>query len=121
MAASCLSMTIVLFLFCSLVYPNHLVCLYHFDHSIPSDLAVIVTSLWTLGIALCQFSCTIVVPYKWVQIVASYLLSSNLRSFHDELVEGVWIPFFSPLLFLILVDPIRCGLNPSLVCCLLLS
>jgi hypothetical protein len=115
MATSCLTMTIGLYLFCSLVYPNHLVCLYHFDHSVPSDLAVTTASLWNLGIALCQFSCTIAVPYEWVWIVGSCLLSSNLRPFRDELVKRVWIPFFSPLLFSILVDLARCGLSPSLV------
>ena len=114
-------MTIRLYLFCSLVYPNHLVCLYHFDHSVPSDLAVTTASLWTLGIALRQFSCTVTVPYEWVWIVGSCLLSSNLRPFHDKLVEGVWIPIFSTLLFSILVDPVRCGLIRSLVWCLLLS
>ena len=40
---------------------------------------------------------------------------------HDELVERVRIPFFSPLLCSILVDPGRCGLSPLLVWCLLLS
>ena len=69
------------------------------------------TSLWTLGIALCRFSCTVVVPYEWVQIVGSCLLSSNLRPFHEEFVERVWIPFFSPLLFSILIDLVRCGLS----------
>jgi hypothetical protein len=115
MAASCLTMTIGLYLFCSVVYPNDLVCLYHFDRSVPSDLAVTTASLWTLGIALCRFSCTVVVPYEWVWIVGSCLLSSNLRPFHDELVKRVRIPFFSPLLFSILVDLARCGLSPSLV------
>ena len=107
-------MTIGLYVFCSLVYPNHLVCLYHFDHSIPSDLAVTTASQWALGIALCQFSCTVIVPYEWVWIVGSCLLSSNLHPFHDELIERVSIPFFSPLLFSILVNPVKCGLSPSL-------
>ena len=107
-------MTIGIYLFCSLVYPNHLVCLYHIDHSVPSVLAVTTASLRTLGIALCQFSCTVVVPYEWVWIMGSCLLSSILRPFHDELIERVRIPFFSPLLFLILVDPVTCGLSPSL-------
>ena len=121
MVMSCLAMTIGLYHFCSLVYPNHLICLYHFDHSVPSDLAVTTASLQTLGIALRRFSCTVAVPYEWVWIVGSCLLSSNLRPFHDELVKRVRIPFFSPLLFSILVDPVRCGLRPSLVWCLLLS
>ena len=107
-------MTIGLYLFCLLIYPNHLVCLYRIDHSVPSDLAVITVSLWTLGIALCQFSCTVIVPYEWVWIVGSCLLSSNLHPFHDELIERVSIPFFSPLLFSILVNPVKCGLSPSL-------
>jgi hypothetical protein len=43
----------------------------------------------------------------------SCLLSSNLRPFHDELVEGVRVPLFLlPLLFSILVDLVRCGLSP---------
>jgi hypothetical protein len=51
----------------------------------------------------------------------SCLLSSNLRLFHDELVEGVWVPLFLlPLLFSIPIDPVRCGLSPWLVWCLLL-
>jgi hypothetical protein len=62
-AASCLAMTIGLYPFCSLVYPNHLVCLCHFDHSVLLDLAVTTALLWTLGIALCRLSCTVVVPY----------------------------------------------------------
>ena len=107
-------MTIGLYLFCSLVYPNHLLCLYHIDHSVPSDLAVTITSLQTLGIALCRFSCTVVVPYKWAWIVGLCLLSSNHRPFHDKLVERVHIPFFSPLLFSILGDVVRCGLSPSM-------
>ena len=106
---------------CSFVLPNHLVCLYHIDHSISLDLAVTSASLWTLGIALCQFSCTVIVPYEWVWIVGSCLLSSKLCPFYNELVERVRIPFFSPLLFSILVDPVRYGLSPSLVWCLLLS
>ena len=61
MVVSCLAMTIGFYLFCSLVYPNHLVCLYHIDPSIPSDLAVTTTSLRTLGIALCRFSCMVMV------------------------------------------------------------
>ena len=117
MATSCLTMTIGLYLFCSpllFVLPNHLVCLCHIDRSISSVLVVTTASLRTLGIALCQFSCTVVVPYEWVWIMGSCLLSSNFHPFHDELVERVWIPFFSPLLFSILVDPVRCGLSPSL-------
>jgi hypothetical protein len=47
--------------------------------------------------SLVQFSCTVVVPYEWVWIVESYLLSSNLRSSHDVLDEGVRVPFFLPL------------------------
>ena len=117
----CLAMTIGLYLFCSFLYPNHLVCLYHFDHSISLDLAVTTTSLWTLRIVLCRFSCMVVVPYEWVWIVGSCLLSSNLCPFHDELVERVRIPFFSPFLFSILINPVRCALSPSLVWCLLLS
>ena len=97
MAVSCLAMTIGFYLFCSLVYPNHLVCLYHIDPSIPSDLAVTTTSLRTLGIALCRFSCMVMVPYEWVWIVRSCLLSSNLHLFHDELVEGVHSIFHSSL------------------------
>ena len=104
-----------------LVYPNHLICLYHIDHTVPSYLAVAAASLWTLGIALCWFSCTVMVPYEWVWIMGSCLLSSNLRPIHDELVERVRIPFFSPLLVSILVDPVRCGLSPSFVWCLLFS
>ena len=114
MAPSCLAMTIGLYLFCSLVYPNHLVCLYHIDHSISLDLAVTTASLRTLGIALCQFSCTVVVPYEWVWIIGSCLFSFNLHPFHDELVERVWFPLFSPLLLSILIDPVRCGLSPLL-------
>ena len=53
MAASCLAMTIEFYLFYSLVYPNHLICFYHIDPSVPSDLAVTTASLWTLEIALC--------------------------------------------------------------------
>jgi hypothetical protein len=98
MVMSCLAMTIWFYLFCSLVYPNHLVCLYHFNHSVPSDLAVTAASLQTLGLALCQFSCTVMVPYEWVWILGSCLLSFNLRPFHNELVEGVRIPFFSLVL-----------------------
>ena len=73
MAASCLAVTIGLYLFCSFelffsfVLHNHLVCLYHIDHGIPLDLAVITTPVRTLGNALCQFSCTkVVVPYGLV-------------------------------------------------------
>jgi len=113
MAASCLAMTIGFYLFCSLDYPNHLVCLYHIDPSIPLDLAVTIALLWTLGIALCQFNCTVMVPFVWVWIVGSCLLSSNLHLFHDELVKRVRIPFFSPLLLSILFDLVRCGLSPS--------
>jgi hypothetical protein len=72
--------------------------------------------------SLVPFSCTVVVPYEWVRIIGSCLLSSNLRPFHDELVEGVRIMFFSlslPL-FSISVDLERCGLSPLLVWCLLL-
>jgi hypothetical protein len=54
----------------------------------------------------------VVVPYEWVRIVGSCLLHSNLRPFHDELVKGVRIPFFLPLLFSIPIDPERCGLSP---------
>jgi hypothetical protein len=36
-----------LYLFCSLAYPNHLLCLYHIDHRVPSVLAVTTASLWT--------------------------------------------------------------------------
>jgi hypothetical protein len=97
MVTSCLAMTIGLYLLCSLVYPNHLICLYHFDHNVSSDLAVTTTSLRALGIALCQFSCMVMVPYEWVWIMGSCLLSSNLRLFHNKLVEGVRIPFFSSL------------------------
>jgi hypothetical protein len=61
--------------------------------------------------SLVQFSCTVVVPYEWVWIVESYLLSSNLRPSHDMLDEGVQVPFFLPLLFSIPVDPSRCGLS----------
>ena len=50
------------------------------------------------------------VPYEWVRIMGPCLLSSNLHPFHDELVERVQIPFFSPLLFSILIDLVRCGL-----------
>jgi len=114
MVASCLAMTIGFYLFCSLVYPNHLVCLYHIDPSVPSDLAVTTASLRTLVIALCQFSCTVMVPYEWVWIMGPCLLPSNLHSFHDRLFKRVRIPFFSPLLFSILVDPVRCGLSPLL-------
>jgi hypothetical protein len=53
MAMSCLAMTIGLYLFCSLVYSSHLVCLCHFDHSVLLDLVVTTALLWTLGIALC--------------------------------------------------------------------
>jgi len=35
------------------VYPNHLVCLHHLDHSIPLDLAMTTALLRALGIALC--------------------------------------------------------------------
>jgi hypothetical protein len=56
MVTSCLAMTIGFYLLCS----------YHFDHSVPSDLAVTTTSLRALGIALCQFSCMVMVPYEWV-------------------------------------------------------
>ena len=98
MAASCLAMTIGLYLFCSFVLlcsfvlPNHLVCLYHIDHSISLDLAVTTASLQTLGIAFCQFSCMVVVPYEWVWIMGPCLLPSNLHPFHDKLVERVRIP-----------------------------
>ena len=98
LVVSCLAMTIGLYLFCSLVYPNHLVCLYHFDHSVPSDLAVTSASQWTLGIALCQFSCTVMVPYKWVRIMGSCLLSSNL---HQSMTS--WSK--------------ECGFHSSLLCC----
>jgi hypothetical protein len=51
----------------------------------------------------------------------SCLLPSNLRSFHDELVEGVRVRFFLlPLLFSIPIDLVRCGLSLWLVWCLLL-
>jgi hypothetical protein len=90
-----LAVTTGLYLFCLLVYPNHLVRLYHFDQSISLVLAVTTASLWTLGIALCRLSCTVVVPYEWVWIMGLCLLSFNLRLFHDELVEGARIPFFS--------------------------
>jgi hypothetical protein len=60
----------------------------------------------------------VVVPYEWVWIVGSCLLSFNLRLFHDELVEGARIPFFSLFpLFSIPIDPERCGLSPLLVWC----
>ena len=121
MAVNCLAMTIGLYLFCSLilfcsfVYPNYLVCLCHLDHHISLVLAVTTTPLWTLRIAKCWSSRTqVMVPYEWVWIMGPCLLSSNLRPFHDELVERVRILFLSPLLFSILVDPVRCGLSPSL-------
>jgi hypothetical protein len=46
------------------------------------------------------------------------LSTSNLRPFHDELDEVERISLFS-LLLLVPVDPVRCGLSPSLVGCLL--
>jgi hypothetical protein len=110
-----LAMTIGLYLSFSRSRPNHLICLHHFYPSISLDLAVTTVSLWTLGIALCRFSCTIMVPYGWIWIVVSYLLSSNLRPSHDVLDEGVRVPFFLPLLFSISVDLVRCGLSSSLV------
>jgi hypothetical protein len=58
-----------------------------------------------------QFSCMVVVPYEWVWIMESYLLSSNLCPCHDVLDEGVRVPFFLPLLFSIPVDLVRCGLS----------
>jgi hypothetical protein len=48
MAASCLAMTIGLYLFCSFVYSNHLVCSYLLDHSISLALAVTTALLRTL-------------------------------------------------------------------------
>jgi hypothetical protein len=95
----------------SRVYPNHLVCLYHFDYSIPSDLAVTTASLRALGIALCWFRCTVMVPYEWVRIVGSYL-------FHPTAVHSMmsWSKecglHSSSLMFSIPVDPVRCGLSP---------
>jgi hypothetical protein len=63
-----------------------------------------------------SFSYTVVVPYEFGFYRGSCLLLSNLRPFHDELVKGVQVPFFLlPLLFSILVDPVRCGLSLSLV------
>jgi hypothetical protein len=115
-----LAMTIELYLSCLLVYPNHLVCLCHFDHSIPLVQAVTTASLQTIGIALFRVSCTVMVRYEWVWIVGSYPLSSNLHSFHGELVKRVRIPFFFPLLFSIPIDLIRCGLSPWLVALLIL-
>jgi hypothetical protein len=58
------------------------------------------------------------VPYEWVWM--NHAFSSSLHLFHDELVEGVRIPFFYLLLFSNPVDLVRCGLSPSLVWCLLL-
>jgi hypothetical protein len=107
--------------FCSLVYPNYLVCLCHFDHSVLSNLAVTTASLWTLGIALCQYSCMVMVPYEKVWIVGSCLSFSNFRPFHDELVERVRIPFFIvPRLFSTPIEPVRCGLS-SLNCLVFVS
>jgi hypothetical protein len=63
---------------CSFVLPNHLVCLYHIDYSVPSDLAVTTASIRTLGIALCRFSCMVMVPYEWVWIVGPLLVFINL-------------------------------------------
>jgi hypothetical protein len=61
------------------------------------------------------------VPYKWAWIMGSYLLSFDLRPFHDEMVEGVQVPFFLfPLLFSIPVDLVKYGLSLWLVWCLLL-
>jgi hypothetical protein len=116
-----LAMTIGLYLSFSCSCPNHLVCLHHFYRGISSDLAVTTASLWTLGVALCRFSCTVMVPYGWVWIVDSYLISSNLHPSYDMLDKGVRIPFFLPLLFSILVDPVRCGLSSLLVWRLSLS
>jgi hypothetical protein len=48
MAASCLAMTIGLYLFCSFVYPDHLVCSYLLDRSISSALVVTTALLRTL-------------------------------------------------------------------------
>jgi hypothetical protein len=98
---------------------GHLVWLYHLDHSVPSDLAVTTASLWALGIALCYL-----VAQSWrptsgfgswdrISFLPTFVLS------HGELVERVRIPFFSPLLFSIPVDPVRCGLSLSRVWCLL--
>jgi hypothetical protein len=47
------------------------------------------------------FSCTVVVPYEWVRIIGSCLLPFNLCLFHDELVEGVRISFFSLFSFVL--------------------
>jgi hypothetical protein len=58
----------------------------------------------------------VVVPYELVWIMDR----ASFRPFHDELVEGVRVPFFLlPLLFSILVDLVRCGLSLWLVWCLL--
>jgi hypothetical protein len=71
--------------------------------------------------SLVPFSCTVVVPYKWAWIVGSYLLSFDLRLFHDEMVKGVRVPFFLfPLLFSIPFDLVKYGLSLWLVWCLLL-
>jgi hypothetical protein len=112
-------MTIELYLIRSHVYSNQLVCLYHRDHSISLDLVVTTASLWTLRIALCWLSSTVMVPYVWVWIIGPCLFLLTFTHFYGELVERVWIMFFSLPLLSIPVDSVRCGLSSSLVgvCC----
>jgi predicted AlkP superfamily pyrophosphatase or phosphodiesterase len=68
---------------------------------------------------LMPFSCTVMVPYEWVWIVGSCL---SLPTFARSMTSWMkWSVFHSSLLFSVPVDPVRCGLSPSLVwsCCFL--
>jgi hypothetical protein len=89
MAANCLTMTTRLYIFCSFILPNYLICLCHIDHSVSLDLEVTTSSLSTLGIALCHFRCTeVMVPYElvWIEELCEAhvsFLPTSIRC-HDE-------------------------------------
>jgi hypothetical protein len=58
-------MTIGLYLSFSRSCPNHLICLYHFYHGVPSGLVMTTTSLWAAGIALCHLVAWLWCPMSW--------------------------------------------------------
>lgn len=103
MAASHFAMTIGLYLFCSLVSsePSRMfVPLLAGRFSGSSNDNRIAMSCRN---SLVPFRCTVVAPYEWVWFRGSCLFASNIRPFHDELDERVWIPFL--LLFFFRSQP----------------
>jgi hypothetical protein len=112
-------------LFYSLVYPSHLICLYHIDHSIPLDLAMTTASLGAVGIALCSLVTWLWCPKSWFgswimppfiqpssvpwrvgQRSAGSILSSSSLLLNPCWSSKVWVEIFRLSVFVAILIPL---------------